>query len=477
MNLADNLKKIRKDNNLSQEDLAEKLGVSRQSVSKWESGLAYPEMDKVLQICKMFDVKLDDLLNNDINKLEKENKSKINISKYVDDFLGFFRKTIDMFTNMKVRDIIKCAIEQIIIIFILTIILKIFGGVLNDILRNILFFLNDKTYDIIYNIFSSLYFVISAIIIVIIVVHIFKTRYLDYYKEEEKIESKKDDSKEEIKEEKKEEKIIIRDPEHSGDKFVSALFKVLLIVLKIFLLSFVGFLCFTFVGFVICFVLSFMFIKTGTFFVGIILSILACLLVVFIFLNLLYHFYINTKPKFTLLGLAFLLALISFGIGCGLLVYNIPKFDLIDTNDKKYYTTEKKTYDMTDDMMMSGYGYILDYKEADSNDVVIECRHPKLYGVSIEKNDNYIYIKRKVNNEMDIVRQVIYDINKKTIVNYDNVKVTVYTSKENIEKLKENKEKERLKSYEKNNHDLEQRLEQKEEKINELESRIEKLES
>ena len=48
MNLADNLKRIRKDNNLSQEQLAEKLGVSRQSVSKWESGLSYPEMDKVL---------------------------------------------------------------------------------------------------------------------------------------------------------------------------------------------------------------------------------------------------------------------------------------------------------------------------------------------------------------------------------------------------------------------------------------------
>ncbi len=38
MNLADNLKRIRKENNLSQEQLAEKLGVSRQAVSKWESG-------------------------------------------------------------------------------------------------------------------------------------------------------------------------------------------------------------------------------------------------------------------------------------------------------------------------------------------------------------------------------------------------------------------------------------------------------
>ena len=41
MNLGENLRKIRKDNNLSQEDLADLLKVSHQSVSKWESGIAY----------------------------------------------------------------------------------------------------------------------------------------------------------------------------------------------------------------------------------------------------------------------------------------------------------------------------------------------------------------------------------------------------------------------------------------------------
>ena len=54
MKLSENLKIIRRDNNLSQEQLAEKLGVSRQAVSKWESGQSYPEMDKVLLICKLF---------------------------------------------------------------------------------------------------------------------------------------------------------------------------------------------------------------------------------------------------------------------------------------------------------------------------------------------------------------------------------------------------------------------------------------
>lgn len=42
-NLSENLKKIRKDNNLSQEQLADELGVSRQAISKWESGLSFPK--------------------------------------------------------------------------------------------------------------------------------------------------------------------------------------------------------------------------------------------------------------------------------------------------------------------------------------------------------------------------------------------------------------------------------------------------
>ena len=46
MKFGDNLKKLRKTKKLSQEDLAEKLNVSRQSVSKWETGDAYPEMNK-----------------------------------------------------------------------------------------------------------------------------------------------------------------------------------------------------------------------------------------------------------------------------------------------------------------------------------------------------------------------------------------------------------------------------------------------
>ena len=50
MKFADNLKRIRKSKNISQEELAERVGVSRQSVSKWETSEAYPEMNNILEL-------------------------------------------------------------------------------------------------------------------------------------------------------------------------------------------------------------------------------------------------------------------------------------------------------------------------------------------------------------------------------------------------------------------------------------------
>lgn len=67
MLFGNNLLYLRKRNsNMTQERLAEKLGVSRQTVSKWESGEAYPEIPKLLDLCDLFRCKLDDLLRQDL---------------------------------------------------------------------------------------------------------------------------------------------------------------------------------------------------------------------------------------------------------------------------------------------------------------------------------------------------------------------------------------------------------------------------
>ena len=62
MSFGENLQTIRKKNQLSQEGLAEMLGVSRQAVSKWELGEGYPEVDKLLILSKKLNISLDSLL-------------------------------------------------------------------------------------------------------------------------------------------------------------------------------------------------------------------------------------------------------------------------------------------------------------------------------------------------------------------------------------------------------------------------------
>ena len=83
MKFGDNLKKVRKLKKLSQEDLAEKVGVSRQSVSKWETGDAYPEMNNILELCKIFHCKINDLVNDSIIDMDSlDEEIKMNVVKF-----------------------------------------------------------------------------------------------------------------------------------------------------------------------------------------------------------------------------------------------------------------------------------------------------------------------------------------------------------------------------------------------------------
>ncbi len=65
MKLADKILNLRKTNGMSQEDLAGKLNVSRQAISRWEMGTAQPDSSNVLQLSKLFGVTADYLLNDD----------------------------------------------------------------------------------------------------------------------------------------------------------------------------------------------------------------------------------------------------------------------------------------------------------------------------------------------------------------------------------------------------------------------------
>lgn len=61
MNLGERIYELRNEKNLSQGDLADALDVSRQSVSKWENNMAVPDLDKLIKLCDIFEISLDEL--------------------------------------------------------------------------------------------------------------------------------------------------------------------------------------------------------------------------------------------------------------------------------------------------------------------------------------------------------------------------------------------------------------------------------
>ncbi len=72
----ENLQYYRRRSNLTQEQLAEQLEVSRQTVSKWEAGTSYAEMEKLLQLCDLFSCSLDTLLRKDASAVEVEDSQQ-----------------------------------------------------------------------------------------------------------------------------------------------------------------------------------------------------------------------------------------------------------------------------------------------------------------------------------------------------------------------------------------------------------------
>ena len=68
MTLGEKLSKLRKEYNYTQEQLADILGVSRQSISKWESDIAYPETEKLIELGKLFECSMDYLIKDEVTE-------------------------------------------------------------------------------------------------------------------------------------------------------------------------------------------------------------------------------------------------------------------------------------------------------------------------------------------------------------------------------------------------------------------------
>ena len=104
MTLGEKIAKQRKEQNYTQEQLADILGVSRQSISKWESDVAYPETDKLIKLGKVFDCSMDYLLKDDVTE-----KSGVQGSDFSEKVEGISRRVITEKNKGKLKKILKIA--------------------------------------------------------------------------------------------------------------------------------------------------------------------------------------------------------------------------------------------------------------------------------------------------------------------------------------------------------------------------------
>lgn len=455
-NLAKNLKKLRKEENLSQEQLADLLGVSRQSVSKWETEEAYPEMDKILLLCSKFGLDINDLLNGDIYEVKHKGEAIKEVNKIIDNTVNFFVDTFSLFFKMTFKSKIKFILELIFSLIILSATFLILGRIIREIFFYLFYFIfPNKVYNFLNSTISFIYYLIVIILSLSIVITIIKNRYLKYYKEP-KIEVKDEkkvepEDKGKIEFKNKESKIIIRDSQDSNYKEMHLFYKTIILFFKA-LLSFIiipilillVFLAFGLIS-------SFLIIKTGFFFIGSFITILSSIMLCSLILLILLNFIFNRKNNFKVFIYTSIVNLIVIGLGIGLMFIGSLSFNFIDSYDSKIFKTNELTVEMHDNFKIENQ-YIIAGKvkliEENRSDLKIVYDYNSSLYLKPEKtsiikreseNDNYIYINHLKANSFDVFKAVLKNLNEyKSIYSSDKFyNFKIYGSKENLAILKE----------------------------------------
>ncbi|MBO6145516.1 MAG: helix-turn-helix transcriptional regulator [Bacilli bacterium] len=446
MKFGDKLIQLRKKSGMNQEELAEKLGVSRQSVSKWESNNAYPETDKIVQICNIFNCSMDDLINDhitDINEIQRKDKN--NVTVVIDSFLEFITKTVNMFSSMKFTSGLKCIIEMIILALILALFGNIVSGIFSSCIGRIFAF--NEIHTTIEHVFYSLLMVAWTIIEIIVLVHTFKIRYLDYY--DKTTETKEENNEVENVTKKtndKNEKIVIRDANHKPFAFLSVLSSIIIIFAKIILAIFSIEIIAVIVSCAVALVVSIFLTPTSTLFLGADLSILSVIVASIIILIFIIAFIFNKKVNFKALLITFLLSIVTSGIGIGIAAISVKDFKI---DDKPQYTkTTTEEMDYTDNLVTVTTGlpdteYTIDNSV---NNIKLEISYNDKLSEYEIKRDTYYGLNtlevHEISKELspkEAYDLVIPNLKKHIIkVNYDAIKIRVISNEETINKLIDN---------------------------------------
>lgn len=451
MRFCDKLAKQRKNNNLSQEQLADKLNVSRQAVSKWESGSSYPDMDKIIQMTKILNCTLEDLLD-DGTLGKKTTNSKLSWNDYFQDFLGFITKTYNMFISMTWKEKLRCLIELFFLGIFLFIIGAILFSMMDGITYNFLGMVPYKAQRIVRGILGNLYLIIFLILGIVVFLHLFKIRYLDYFitiednniTEKTIEESISKDEKKYYKENIKE-KIIIRDPKHSTYSFLKLLMKVMVLILKFFAMIIAVPTIIMFIFFIMTSVISLYHITYGILFLYIALLLIGLGLLCYIVIYFIYNFICNKEIKLKRIFLVMIISFITIGIFSGLSFVTLINYKEKNVTEGLETHTTIKYIDITDQTLIaaSSVEYQIDNTITGARIEIESIKEVNPVVKEWKNNDgNITYFVHSEGIQLnDIYKIMKRDLKKKQIRDYSEIatmKTTVYLSEENYNKIKSN---------------------------------------
>lgn len=464
---------LRKEHKLSQEQLADMLDVSRQSVSKWESGQTYPEMDKLLAICKIFKCDLNDLTNDEIKELNT-NKQKINVDSLVDEFLNMFNKALNMFSNMDRIEWRRFIRDMIILIFAL-IFIRLPFEYLYEIPVSVFSNYSNPVTEVIKSCWRLVTELSCFVISVFIIIYVIKTRYLDTYDEDRVHTLKPDQSEEKPKE--KSEPVIVR--ESNTSSILTLLGTIFIYFVKFLVIMFsMPFLMFIFV-ISICLAIYIYFMVNGLWYFGLLILMIAAINGLSTIIKVIINFVFNQKQNIKITIASIITALVLAGIGTGVTFIEVINTEFINAAPKVQEKAYFQEITMNNQLQINDtyYPIILNYVTDDQivDKVKLEVtEYPICANTNININNQVVsfnYMDRQVNKDM--LNLVVDNLATHKIYNYSKlceVKVNVVTSQQNINIIKANNQ--RNNDQQEQFSDLNQKYSDLQEAYNELESRV-----
>ena len=451
MKFGENLQKLRKERGISQEQLAEQLGVTRQSVSKWESGASYPEMDKIVAICNIFHCDMDVLINKDITEeRDKKDASKV-VKVGFKNIADYIKKTIYLFEHQSFKDIIKM-IAQVMIIICVILCFSIPFMLFKEMVVS-LFYTGDNWFSIFFSRFWNFIFNASyGILAIATFLYIFKVKFLDgeeivIEEVNESLDTIDDDnSQDTVKDNKK--KKVIKVKRTEGFSLLDLFSKAITLCLKVFLLFLLIPAIIGVIMLIIAFVLLVILIFRGVFLVGPIFIALGITVFCLIVIELILDFIFNLRFSRRRVIITIISSVVVSAVGLGLSIWYFLNLNVVnDVPNNFKQETQEEVYMMNDELLIQyGWNYIKFVEdESMTNQVRVRIDYyPDYTAAELEKEDNEIFINYDTINSIrinEVTDSIINNLKKNKLYTYDKlgtVSMTITSSKNNIEKLKEN---------------------------------------